>query len=171
MFDIAGAVGAGLSGVASIFGGISASKAMKKVKKNLQERQTENTNWFNRKYNEDFTQRADAQRILEQTRQQMLNNTRRSEGAQAVMGGTDESVAAQKEANAAALADAMSKMQVASDARKDTIEAQYQQKADQLSDQLNDMEINKAKNVTNAIQGVADAGAGIAAAFSPTENK
>lgn len=35
-------VGAGLSAVGSIFGGISASKAMKKVKKNLQSQKQAN---------------------------------------------------------------------------------------------------------------------------------
>ena len=34
---LGGAIGAGLGAVGSIFGGISASKAMKRVKKNLQE--------------------------------------------------------------------------------------------------------------------------------------
>ena len=49
-------VGAGLSAVGSIFGGISASKAMKKVKKNLQAQKQANKDWYDRRYNEDATQ-------------------------------------------------------------------------------------------------------------------
>ncbi len=60
---IGGALGIG----ASIFGGISASKAMKKVKESLEGQMKENQNWYDRRYNEDATQRADAQRILTMT--------------------------------------------------------------------------------------------------------
>ena len=67
-------VGAGLSAVGSIFGGISASKAMKRVKKNLQSQRQENENWYDRRYNEDATQRADAQRILTYTEESIRNN-------------------------------------------------------------------------------------------------
>ena len=61
---IGSAVGGALGIGASIFGGISASKAMKKVKKNLEDQVRENQDWYDRKYNEDATQRTDAQRIL-----------------------------------------------------------------------------------------------------------
>ena len=43
------------------------------------------------------------------------------------MGGTDESVAATKEANSKALADATSQIAAQADARKDNIEATYMQ--------------------------------------------
>ena len=96
-------VGAGLSAVGSIFGGISASKAMKKVKKNLQQQKQANQDWYDRRYNEDATQRADAQRILTKTEESIRNRNRQAAGAQAVMGGTEESVAAAKAANNQAL--------------------------------------------------------------------
>ena len=41
-------IGAGLQAVGSIFGGISASKAMKKVKKNLQQQKQANQDWYDR---------------------------------------------------------------------------------------------------------------------------
>lgn len=119
-------VGAGLSAVGGIFGGISASKAMKKVKKNLQAQKQANQNWYDRRYNEDATQRADAQRILTRTEESILNRNRQAAGAQAVMGGTEESVAAAKAANNAALAEAASQIAVNGEARKDRIEQTYQ---------------------------------------------
>lgn len=100
-------VGAGLSAVGSIFGGISASKAMKKVKKNLQAQKQANQDWYDRRYNEDATQRADAQRILTKTEESIRNRNQQAAGAQAVMGGTEESVAAAKAANNQALAGAI----------------------------------------------------------------
>lgn len=158
-------VGAGLSAVGSIFGGISASKAMKKVKKNLQERKQENEAWYDRRYNEDATQRADAQRILTKTEEMIRARNRQAAGAQAVTGGTEEGVAAAKAANNEAMADAASRIAVAGESRKDQIEQTYQQRDARLDDALNDIEINKAKSVGAAAQGVMQAGAGIAGAF------
>ena len=83
--------GGALGAAGSIFGGISASKAMRRVKKNLQAQKEANQNWYDRRYNEDATQRADAQRILTQTEESIRNRNRQAAGAQAVMGGTDES--------------------------------------------------------------------------------
>lgn len=158
-------VGAGLSAVGSIFGGISASKAMKKVKNNLENQKRENQDWYDRRYNEDATQRADAQRILSKTEESIRNRNRQAAGSAAVMGGTEESVAAAKAANNAALADATATIAANADARKDQIEAQYQQKKAQVDDALNNLEINKAQAISSAVQGVAKAGAGIAGAF------
>lgn len=158
-------VGAGLSAVGSIFGGISASKAMKKVKKSLQQQKRANQDWYNRRYNEDATQRADAQRILTKTEESIRNRNRQAAGAQAVMGGTEESVAAAKAANNQALAEATSQIAVNAEARKDQIEQTYQQRDAQIEDALNSLETNKAQAISSAVQGVAQAGAGIAGAF------
>lgn len=158
-------VGAGLSAVGSIFGGISASKAMKKVKKNLQSQKQANQDWYDRRYNEDVTQRADAQRILTKTEESIRNRNRQAAGTQAVMGGTEESVAATKAANNQALAEAASQIAVAGDARKDQIEQTYQQRDAQLNDALNNIEINKAHAISSAVQGLSQAGAGMAGAF------
>lgn len=158
-------VGAGLSAVGSIFGGISASKAMKKVKKNLQAQKQANQDWYDRRYNEDATQRADAQRILTKTEESIRNRNRQAAGAQAVMGGTEESVAAAKAANNQALADATSQIAVNAEARKDQIEQTYQQRDAQINDALNNLELKKSEAISSAVQGVSQAGAGIAGAF------
>jgi hypothetical protein len=157
--------GGALGAAGSIFGGISASKAMRRVKKNLQAQKEANQNWYDRRYNEDATQRADAQRILTQTEESIRNRNRQAAGAQAVMGGTDESTAAAKAANAQALADATSQIAAGADNRKDQIEQTYQQRDSQINGALNNMEINKAQAISQAVQGVAKAGAGIAGAF------
>lgn len=157
--------GGALGAAGSIFGGISASKAMRRVKKNLQAQKGANQNWYDRRYNEDATQRADAQRILTQTEESIRNRNRQAAGAQAVMGGTDESTAAAKAANAQALADATSQIAVNAENRKDQIEQTYQQRDSQINEALNNLEINKAQAISQAVQGVAKAGAGFAGAF------
>lgn len=158
-------IGAGLGAVGSIFGGISASKAMKKVKRNLNEQKQQNQAWYDRRYNEDATQRADAQRILTKTEELIRNRNRAAAGTQAVMGGTEESVAAAKAANNQALAEATSQIAVNAENRKDQIEESYRQRDAQLDDALNNLELGKAQAISGAVQGVAQAGAGLANAF------
>lgn len=157
--------GGALGAVGSIFGGISASKAMKKVKKNLQAQKKANQDWYDRRYNEDATQRADAQAILTRTEESIKNRNKQAVGAQAVMGGTEESVAAAKAANNEALAQATTNIAVNAEARKDQIEQQYQQKDAQIDDALNNLEINKAQAISSAVQGVASSVGGMAGAF------
>lgn len=158
-------IGAGMGAVGSIFGGIAASEAMKKVKRNIEDQRQRNENWYTRRINEDGTQRADAQRILSKTEDIIRNRNRQAAGTQAVMGGTEESVAAAKEANNQALAEAASQIAVASEARKDQIESVYQQRDGQFAEQLNDMERQKAGNLAQAAKGMADAGSKFADIF------
>jgi len=148
---IGSAIGGSLGIGASIFGGVSASKAMKKVKQNLEGRVKENQSWYDRRYNEDATQRADAQRILTLTNENIRQRNQNAAGAQAVMGGTDESVAAAKAANNQAIL-----------RRKDQIEAQYRETNAELNDKLMNLEQAKAQNVAQAVQGVAQAGSNMA---------
>lgn len=156
------AIGGSLGIGASIFGGISASKAMKKVKRNLENQMEENQNWYDRRYNEDATQRADAQRILTITNENIKQRNQQAAGAQAVMGGTEESVAATKAANNQALADATSQIAVNGERRKDQIESQYMQTKAELNDKLNNLEQARAQNTAQAVQGVAQAGSNMA---------
>ena len=162
---IGSAVGGALGIGASIFGGISASKAMKKVKSNLEGQMNENQNWYARKYNEDATQRADAQRILTITNENIRQRNQQAAGAQAVMGGTEESVAAAKASNNQALAEAASQIAVNGERRKDQIESQYMQTKSVLNDKLNDLEQSKAQNVSQAVKEVAQTGSNMAGLF------
>ena len=156
------AIGGSLGIGASIFGGISASKAMKKIKKNLQSQMQENQDWYDRRYNEDATQRADAQRILTMTNENIKQRNQQAAGAQAGMGGTEESVAAAKAANNQALADATSQIAVNGERRKDQIESQYMQTKADLNDKLNNLEQARAQSTAQAVQGVAQAGSNMA---------
>ena len=154
---IGGAIGAGVGAAASIYGGVKASQAMKKIKANLEQQRKDNQNWYDRRYNEDATQRADAQRILTQTEEAFRNRNRQAQGPAAVMGGTEESVAATKEANAQAMADAASKIDVAGEDRKDNIEQQYMSTDRNIQNQLNDLERQKAQDVQQKANDVANA--------------
>lgn len=152
-----GLIGSAIGAVGSIFGGISASKAMKRAKRNVEAQRKKNQDWYDRRYNEDATQRADAQRILTQTEESIKQRNRAAAGSAAVMGGTDESVAAAKAANNQALADATSQIAAQADARKDNIEATYLQNDNAFVEQLNQIEQGKANAISGAVQGVTNA--------------
>ena len=154
---IGAAIGAGLKIGGSIFGGISQARAAKKVKANLENQMKENQDWYDRRYNEDATQRADAQRILTQTEESIKQRNKQAAGSAAVMGGTDESVAAAKAANNQALADATSQIAANAEARKDNIEATYMANDNAFVEQLNQLEQGKAQAIGQAVQGVANA--------------
>lgn len=141
----------------SIFGGIKASREAKKQQKMLDAQKAENQAWYNRRYNEDGTQRADAQRLLTNTQDLLRRQTKAAQGANAVTGASTEAVAAQKVANNQALAEATSTIAAASDARKDNIEQQYQANNNALADKQMQISRQKQNAITQAVQGVAGA--------------
>ncbi len=137
-------VGGALSAMGGIFGGMAKNDAIERQQKDINQRKQENQNWYDRRYNEDATQRADAQRILSLTEDAIKRRNRAAEGRAAVMGGTEESVAATKEANAKAQADAAAQIAAAGEARKDRIEQQYLGRKNELNDKLDGLEGQKS---------------------------
>ena len=162
MFGLGSLIGGAMKIGSSIFGGIKASQAMKQVENNLNNQMRENQDWYDRRYNEDATQRADAQRMLAMTMDAIRDRSMDAKGTQAVMGGTEESMAATKAANANALADTAANIAIAGANRKDSIENQYMTKKDSINEKLNKLTEQKANNIINAVNGVSDAASGIA---------
>lgn len=152
-----GLIGTAIGAAGSIFGGISASKAMKKVKRNVEAQRRKNQDWYDQRYNEDATQRADAQRVLTQTQDLLKRQTDAAAGSAAVGGGTDESVAQAKAAANETVGNVMSNMNAQAEQRKDNIEQTYQTNDNAYQEQLNNLEIGKAQAIGQAVQGVTSA--------------
>lgn len=165
MFGIGSLIGGAMKIGSSIFGGIKASQAMKQVEKNLNQQMQDNQNWYDRRYNEDATQRADAQRMLAMTMDAIRDRSMDAKGTAAVMGGTEESLAATKAANASALADTAANIAIAGANRKDSIENQYMTKKDSINEKLNNLTQQKANNIINAVNGVSSAAGDVASMF------
>lgn len=155
-------IGAGLGLASSIAGGIANRKARRKQEQMLAQQQRENQAWYDRKYNEDPTKRADTVRLLTQMQEQIKNRNRAAKGRQAVMGGTEDSTTAVKEANNKTLADTTSQIVAANEARKDAIEQQYQQNKRSIQGQQMQMEAEKSADTANVVAGVAGTAANIA---------
>lgn len=156
-------IGAGLGVASKIFGGISAAKARRKQERMLAQQEQENQAWYDRKYNEDPTKRADTVRLLTQMQEQIKNRNKAAKGRQAVMGGTEDSTTAVKEANNKTLADTTSQIVAANEARKDDIESQYQARKDAIQNKRMGLEAEKAAGTASVAAGVAGTAANIAA--------
>lgn len=158
-------IGAGLGLASSIAGGVANRKARRKQEQMIAQQQKENQAWYDRTYNADPTKRADTVRLLTQMQEQIKNRNKAAKGRQAVMGGTEDSTTAVKEANNKVLADTTSQIVAANDARKDNIEQQYMNRKNQLQNQQMGIEAEKAADTANAVAGVAGTAANIAAAI------
>ena len=146
----------------AIFGGISAARSAARQRGMVEEQRQKNEDWYNRRYNEDGTQRADAVRLMQMTEDSIRKRNRQAEGASAVMGGSQEALAAAREGNNQAIASTISGIAASSDARKDNIERQYMSRDDAYSSQLQGMEEQKQKAIAGAVGGVANAASGLA---------
>ncbi len=156
-------IGAGLGLASSIAGGVANRKARRKQEQMIAQQQKENQAWYDRTYNADPTKRADTVRLLTQMQEQIKNRNKAAKGRQAVMGGTEDSTTAVKEANNKVLADTTSQIVAANDARKDNIEQQYINRKNQLNNQQMGIDAEKAADTANAVAGVAGTAANIAA--------
>lgn len=162
-------IGGGLKVAGGIAGGIMSAINNRKIKKNIEQQMRDNQDWFDRRYNEDATQRADAQRVLTNLNEAIRNRNKQVAGTQAVMGGTEESVASAKAINNEAIADATSNIAVASEARKADIEDTYLANKSDLNDQLNQLRGQHGAMIRDSVSGIANAAGGVAEALNYDE--
>ena len=162
-------VGGALKVGGAIAGGIMGAKSARKQARMIADEKYKNQAWFDRRYNEDITQRAEAQAAITKMREAMKDRTAAAAGTSAVMGGTEESMAIEKEAQNKALAETMSNIAINGEARKDAIEAQYQARDAQLFDAQLGNEQQKANNIAGAIGGMSSAGSGIMNGILPNK--
>lgn len=167
--------GAAASMITQLAGSIAASKQAGKAKAILDAQKKQNEDWYNRRFNEDYTQTAEAQRAITLAREEAQRQLAAARGRQAVMGGTEESVAATQEAVNKGLADTMSQIAAQGTARKDAIEATYLQTKDSLAKKYIDMYNQRAQQVaqaaSNAAQSFSQAGNSFGSQFSSYSSK
>lgn len=158
-------IGGALQLGSALFGGAKAARAAREQRNSINEQRAKNLDWYNRRYNEDGTQRADAIRLLQMTADSIRKRNNSADGVSAVMGGAQEVAAAAREDNNQALSGAISNINAASDARKDDIERQYRQRDDAYAQQLRDVEQRKQAAIAGAVGGAASAAGGLMGLF------
>lgn len=155
-------VGGALGVVGSIFGGISARKAARRARAEAEAQRKRSQDMYDRRYYEDATQRADAQRMIQMTEDAVKRRNQSIAGTAAVMGSTEESIASAKKAGNEAVADVASRIVASGEARKDAIEQTYQQQQEQASAQAQAAHMQRAQGISHAVGGAINAGAHIA---------
>ena len=151
-------IGAAGSVASSIIGGVQAKKAAEKANNELQAQRQKNEDWYRRRYNEDYTQSAEAQAAMTKARELAQEQMKAARGTAAVMGGTEAGVAAQQAAANKMLSDTMSGIAAQGTARKDAVESQYLQTEAALSQQQQNVYNQQAANATAAANAGMQAG-------------
>lgn len=166
--------GAIVGALASIGGGIASAVAANKAREiqeeELKKREERQAATYARRVNQDYTQRADAQRMLKITRDALKQRTEAAAGRQAVMGTTDSGLAAERELAGKVMADTASQIAAAGEAQKDAIEQQYEQQlAENSKDRANiaaGRAVATGQAVGQMVQGVGQAAGALSGAFS-----
>ena len=81
------------------------------------------------------------------TEESIKRRNRAAEGKKVMMGGTDESVEAEKDANNKAMADIVSQVAANGEARKDAIEQQYLNRKEKYDDAISGLNAQKASGL------------------------
>lgn len=155
----------GVSAVANLIGANKAAKssasANEAAKSEMDAQKAANEAWYNQKMNENYLDSAEAQAAITKARDMAQEQLASARARQAVMGGTDASIAAAQQSTNKMLADTMSGIAAQSTARKDAFEQTYINRNNELSRQLIDMYGQKAANSAAAGSGALSALGGI----------
>lgn len=158
---ISTALGAAAALGSAAYGAIKSSLANKKAKARIQDERDKNKRWYEYRMAEDVTGRSDAQSIITKQRELLGEQYKNIRATNAVAGGSEESVAAQKQAANNAVADTMSNIAADASNRKDAIEQQYRSYDSQLNNQQAILEQQQAQNIANAAGQAVNAGLGL----------
>lgn len=158
---ISTAIGAAAALGSAAYGAIKSSQANKKARRRIQDERDENKRWYDYKMAEDVTSRSDAQAIINKQRDLLNEQYKNIRATNAVAGGSDEAVAAQKQAANNAVADTMSNIAADASNRKDAIEQQYRAVDSQLNQQQVNLDQQQAHNIANAAGQAVNAGLGL----------
>ena len=155
---IAGGIGAIGS---AIYGAIKSSQANKRAQALIQSQRDENRRWYNRKMNEDYTNRADVQRAITKQRE-LLDEQLKSAHARSVVGGaSDEAAALAKDSANKSVAEATADIAAAGAQHKDQVEQQYRQQDAALNQQQAQAEAQQAAGIAQAAGQAVNAGLGL----------
>lgn len=142
----------------AIYGGVRSGHFNNKAINLIQSQRDKNQNWWDVKRSEDYTQRADVQAAITKQRQLLNEQYKRAKATNAVAGGTDESLAMQKNAANSALSQTTADIAAAGIQNKDRAEARYLAQDNALNQQQVEVNQQQAKQVAEAASQVVNAG-------------
>lgn len=164
-------IGAATSIGGGVVGAIQARKARQKREEELKNREQRQAATYARRANQDYTQRADAQRMLRMTSDILKERQAAAAGRQAVMGVTDSGMAAEREVAEKVLTDTAAELAAVGEAEKRAAEDTYQAQQDANAQERVNIATDKAQAVGNAVGQMVQGMGSIAGAIeSPTRS-
>lgn len=165
-------IGAATAIGGGVVGAIQARKARQKREEELKNREQRQAATYARRANQDYTQRADAQRMLRMTSDILKERQAAAAGRQAVMGVTDSGMAAEREVAEKVLTDTAAELAAAGEAEKQAAEDTYQAQQDENSKERAEIAATTAtatgQAVGQAVQGIGQVAGALEGTFAKT---
>lgn len=161
----AAALGLGaLSAGTSVAGGLLSRNAAKKAARQVKYRRNAEKAWYDKEYNTDYIDTKAGQNLLRRAQEVQDKYVKKADGAAAVGGGTDASVALAKENANKAMGDTIANVAAQDTARKQRVADQHLANTNVISAQSQQVEQSKADATAGAAQGASNAAASAASA-------
>lgn len=168
----AAALGLGaLSAGTSAAGGLLSRNAAKKAARQVKYRHNAEKAWYDKEYNTDYIDTKAGQNLMRRAQEVQDKYVKRAEGAAAVGGGTDASVALAKENANKAVGDTIANVAAQDTARKQRVADQHLANTNVISAQSQHVEQSKADATAGAAQGASNAAASAAILVGSQPNK
>lgn len=164
-------IGAGLSAVSSIAGNIAANKRNAEARRMMREQLRENQAWRDKEYYADPTKRGDTIRLMTQTGDLLRARTQNARGTQAMMGGTEDSIANTMQANNETIANATGNLVAANEARKDRVDTQYRTERGRIMGQQIADKMQQAGTIADTVKQVGAVASNIANGLDSVQGK
>lgn len=131
-----------ITGAAAVGNALASVQAARKTRRLLSEQEKENEDWFQQRYHEDGTQRADAQRMITKTTEALLRTNRNAQASAAVTGATPEQAAITQRDSNRMLAEGIAKVVERQNDRQDNVEDEYRRRKRELQNTRLQLETN-----------------------------
>ena len=150
------ATGATLASAA--YGAIQSADYNRRAQKLISNQRTDNKRWYNTRMNEDYTNRTDAQAVINKQNEILQQNLKRSRATNAVAGGTAEQQALQQASANNSLAQTMADISAQGASYKNHVEETYRQNDAALNQQQAQTLSNQAQATAQAASQAVNAG-------------
>lgn len=150
---------AALSLITSGVGAVQEGRKRREMASKMKGWNTENEAWYNKNYNQDYTQRADSQNVLRQMREEMDRQNKITANTAAISGSTNDAVLARKNQNNKTMASVFSNMAAQGARYKDNVDREYRYRKQNLQgmeyDELSQGAQSSNQLFQNGISGLA----------------
>ena len=152
----------------AIYGAARSARYNKAAQADLTDNYMNTQRVLNSELRKDYTSRTDFQNILNRQRELLDEYTKRERGVNAVIGGNDNAVFAQKKANAASVANTMSNIAGRAATYKEGVQNRILANDANYTQQMANLKLQQGQTVANAAGQVSKAMSGLASADNAT---